>query len=141
VADGCDPLSPDEFLLRRIPEIYVDKSLPCPISLDHFIPHKNDTDGLSFFRESMRTSKSLIAEAMGKGRYYVAKAMVKEIADLGLAMNISKTDLSHLSLPDLTPQTIRDDNEGTTVKRDSLAQLMSKRIVLGPITSAEAKLP
>ena len=137
---GRDPLLPTEFLLRRIPAIHVQRNLLLPILPEHFHPHERDTDGISFFRESSTSAKALIAKAIGRGDYYVARATVQEISELGFSLKVTEGDADgHVSLPDLTPKKVSEDDEAASIKKKSLAELMSKGIVAGPMKAVDAR--
>lgn len=137
--DGADQLSPDEYLLRRIPARFVDMSFDCPIQFEHFNPSKeHDQDGISMFRALYRDAKAMIADAKGKGAYYIARATVEEIRELGLTPTIT-VSVDHTSLPELSWSEVQKNDDAAREKKWRLAELMSKQIILGPLTAIQAQ--
>jgi len=69
VADEIDPVSPDEFVLRKVPDrpSYYDPSLPQPVSRLAFAPTERDTDGISLFRSVFTTPEMVSALSKPKG--------------------------------------------------------------------------
>jgi hypothetical protein len=133
VKDGCDPLSPDEFLLRRIPHNYVaPNEITDKIRLGHFEPQSGrDDDGISLYREKLVSAQQLVDSAKGKGPYYVARATVKEIEAIGLHPVITD-EPSHTSVPELSVAAVKQNDDACRQLMLKLARLLSKQIVFGP---------
>lgn len=90
------------------------------------------------FRESIRDAKSLIVTAKGKGAYYIARAKVSEIRLLGLSPTITVSS-DHTSLPELSWAEVQKNDDAAREKKQRLAELMSKQIILGPLTASQAQ--
>lgn len=83
-----DPIRPDEFLLRRIPQ---DKVLEDgSIAPSAFAPHStNDGAGLSVFREAYHTPEQVGRDfrRVGKNPVWVARLRASGILELGLRID------------------------------------------------------
>lgn len=76
--NGANPLSPEEYLLRRISACEVkpaDETFPW----GHFTPTRNDLDGLSLTRATVKTPEQVVEGMRNRCGYYVAKFQVQEL--------------------------------------------------------------
>ncbi len=90
------------------------------------------------FRALYRDAKAMIADAKGKGAYYIARATVEEIRELGLTPTIT-VSVDHTSLPELSWSEVQKNDDAAREKKWRLAELMSKQIILGPLTAIQAQ--
>jgi hypothetical protein len=132
--NGCDPLSPDEYLLRRISAFKVDEnSLDEVIPWTHFTPRKEDTDGLSVTRETAKTPEQMVEGSKNKHGYYVSRIQVKELIAIGLMpVPTEQYGIGHVSIPELSYQAFKRDEVGAQKKMRNLAKLAWEGKVLGP---------
>lgn len=125
----------DEYVLRRIPECWVDQALEMPVKRSAFEPNKKrDTNGLSVFRELFVTAQELAAA--GNNRYYVARFKVAELNELGLDViaDPQKDQLpGHALIPQLNAASIKGNQKSwSTGIQLELAKMAWDRIVLTP---------
>ena len=84
------PVSPDEILLRRIPNnksyCYRDRATSALVVDPYaFTPNrKRDTDGMSFYRENFATPEEVALDYPPDGGARVARVAVQLVIDLGL---------------------------------------------------------
>ncbi len=127
--DGRDPLSPNEYLLRRITAFKYDAKAPFPIPPDHFNPRADeDTDGISFFQESVRTPEELAGVANKHG-YLIVRVKVSELQQIGLTPTPSGGN-GHVSIPELNYADSKSNPKAVDILKKNLAKLVSDRIVL-----------
>lgn len=92
--DQREPVSPDEYVLRAIPNSheYYRADLAIPVTRAAFQANRTeDTTGLSVFRESCFPDPAqaalIIANALRKhGNYYVVRLSVADLGVLGLSV-------------------------------------------------------
>lgn len=84
--EGRDPLSPDEYLLRRITAHQYDAKATYPIPFEKFNPRpKLDDDGISFFQESTTTPEKMAPATTGTRVLSVPKT--KDLTDATALLN------------------------------------------------------
>lgn len=131
MSDEHEPLSPDEYVLRRVSAYQVDTSLPIPIAPQKFEPIKDDDDGISMFRVSHKTPQQLLENAKGKHGYYVLRFQVKELIAMGLTPTPTGDPLGgHVSIPELSLGAVRDDPDTAETLMTNLAAMAWTRVVL-----------
>ena len=126
--DGRDPLSPDEYILRRITACKFDPKSKFPIPPDYFHPRSQDEDGISFYQEHVTTPEAL-AECSNKHGWLIARIRVSELREIGLNPMPTGPD-GHVSLPELSYANSKSNRDGTDILKNKLASLAAKRIVL-----------
>lgn len=86
--EQCDPIQPDEIILRRVPEDQMDGSDPRRPLPDAFDPHRvNDVDGLSVYREKYHIAAEVAGlRTRGSKPTWVARLRARSITDLGLTL-------------------------------------------------------
>lgn len=85
--EESDPVSEDEFVLRRVPYTednqYFDSSINPPFTRAGFTPHKTrDIDGLSVYRALFTTPEEVALAHRKPGQCYVVRFKVKDLKDL-----------------------------------------------------------
>ena len=81
-----DAVGDAEWLLRKVPSgnaAYYDPSLKTPLQRIAFRPNEYDVDGISFFRETFVSPRSLGYEGR-KPPYYVVRLRARQVAAIGL---------------------------------------------------------
>lgn len=88
MTDQQDPISPDEYVLRRIPKdkSRYNPSLPEPVQRIAFEPSKWDVDGISVFRELFVSADALVKAGTNNNGYCVTRLSVSELIALGLTI-------------------------------------------------------
>lgn len=81
-----DPISDDEFLLRRVLRGDVDVNLPVPVQREGFRPTTRDIDGISLFRERFVSPSEVANGNKGPTEYYVIRLRASDIRGLGLSI-------------------------------------------------------
>lgn len=84
--DESDPILPDEFILRRIPNLpdYINLALPMPVARGAFGPSSEDSDGLSIYREKFVSAQEVAEAGNNAAGYYVVRLRAQDILNLGL---------------------------------------------------------
>ena len=83
--DQNDPIEPEEFILRRVPYSqntpYINPESEEPISTGCFTPSKDDTDGISVFREKFVSAKKVADRYMeGKNKQcYIIRIKAEDL--------------------------------------------------------------
>ena len=132
-----DPVTSDEFVLRRIPnnKDWYESSLPEPVQRVAFQPSKRDTDGLSIFRQLFVTPAQLAQAGPNPAGYYVARLRVADLHDLGLSVIAAPQNNQpdgHAIIPELSYQAMKQDKQTARKIQRELAKLASDGIVHGP---------
>ena len=88
MTDQQDPVSPDEYVLRRIPKdkSRYNPSLPEPVQRVAFQPSEWDVDGISVFRELFVSAAALAKAGTNNNGYCVARLSVSDLIALGLTI-------------------------------------------------------
>jgi hypothetical protein len=128
--DGRDPLSPDEYLLRRVTAFKYDDKSPFPIPPDHFNPRQGkDEDGISFFQESTNCTPQKLADFSNKHGWIIARVKVGELKDIGLTPTPTNGE-GHVSIPELKYADFKSKPAEVDRLKKDLARLIADRIVL-----------
>jgi len=129
MSDDANPIAPDQPILRKVfkgPGFYAPQKSP-PIERGAFTPNKNDTDGLSFYLESVLPIEALIAASPSSPAraWLVIRFRAKDIYDLGLTL-VRTTDPDdlpgHLVIPELN---WNDYETRKTTLKPAIAKLAS----------------
>lgn len=100
-----ETVDPNESILRRIFKDNYDPSLPTPILPGAFRPTKDDTDGISVFREHLFSVIELLHSARKPPEFYVvARFRAADLLALGLSLVPTQTEddpPGHVSIPEL----------------------------------------
>lgn len=135
MSQGQDAVQPDEFILRRIHKNHVNPALPPAVHFLGFRPSKDDTAGLSVYREKY-TSAQQVAEAGRKpGEYYVVRLAVRDLAALNLSIvpdDLAEGPAGHALLPELNVTACEHDKKRLREVQVRLAELASQAIVHHP---------
>jgi hypothetical protein len=126
--EGRAPLSPDEFLLRRITACKYDENSIFPIPPDHLNPQRNDVDGISMWQESHKTAGELANEVKNNYGYLIARFTVRELVENGFALEQTGGE-GHVSLPQLSYPESKKNPQSVDILKAKLAKLASQRIV------------
>lgn len=135
-----DPVSPDEYVLRRIPgwlNLVSNRDGELLVSPEAFIPRPIDTDGISLYREHFVSALDVaMADDFDPGNHYVARIEVKSITKLGVHVEPRPTDglPGHAIIPQLCFRRGRSRAEKRKLLdiRYDLGQLASLAIVFTP---------
>lgn len=87
MSDERSPVSLNEWVLRAIPN--VEHFYKPPILRVAFEPNRNDTDGLSVFREGFTNAAEVARSLPKRGDYYVVRLSVRELSELALTVTPS----------------------------------------------------
>ena len=84
-----DKVEGSEWILRRVPRegdpLYYDPTQDKPLQRVAFRPNRQDTDGLSLFRESFISSRQL-AMTGGKPPYHIVRLKACRVCEIGLTV-------------------------------------------------------
>lgn len=133
IKDQRHPLSPDEYVLRRVftsPENkLVNLGLPQPLSRGAFKPNKNDTLGISVFRELFVTPLRVAKKGTkGPNCYYVVRLRVSDLRAAGFnAIPDPQTDQlpGHTLIPEINFTSLQNDKEQSKELQLKLANLVT----------------
>lgn len=136
VKEQNDALSPDEYVLRRIPRDWCNPSLDEPVQRVGFQPNKRDNNGISMFREFF-VSPAQVANAGGKGPtgYYVVRLRAADVIAVGLHIVPDPQDdqpPGHALIPELSFQAMKKDKEKSKELQRRLAKLAGNGIAFSP---------
>jgi hypothetical protein len=132
-----DPVTPDEYVLRRIPNLpdWIDESLAQPVQRLAFQPNQRDTKGLSVFRELFVTPAAVAAAGrIGQG-YYVVRLLVKDLLSLELSVVADPQEdqlRGHALIPELSSALSSARKAASKILQRELAKLASEAIVHRP---------
>jgi len=135
-----DPIGDEEFLLRRFPnlDLYYDPQATPPVTALAFKPIKQDTDGISLYREIFVTIQDVAAGARTPNWCYIVRLRAKEIRTLGITIEPTPSAdglPGHCSIPELAVQHYEAGRAEKDKHKDihlELAKLASKDIVYFP---------
>lgn len=109
--DQCDPISPDEYLLRRVPfdenNKPIDPELAQPVSRLAFRPSSKDVDGISLFREKFVTPEQIanLHRENSKGKEcYVVRVKAKDLFDPSVGVKVIPNKIDALPGHALIPE-------------------------------------
>jgi len=131
-----DPVSPDEFVLRRVLRRWYDPSKDPHVDPQAFRPTLIDKDGLSVFRANFAKPEKLDRdrETGNPGTYYVAQLRASAIMELDLTIIPDpKGELpGHALIPELKTGLSGDAKRRAKEKQYRLAKLASGGIIYEP---------
>ncbi len=133
-----DPVSLDEYILRRIHRNMFDASLQVPAARIAFQPGPRDTRGISVFRQMFLSAPELANAGRKPGEYYIARLSVRELKDrldLSVVPDVDENQPpGHALIPEINTSRMRDPRS-KEIQRE-LAKLASKSIVHEPEVEA-----
>lgn len=129
-------MTPGELILRLIPRVYYDPSLPeSPIQDQSFRPNeRRDTDGISFSRLDFVTRRQCGEKARKPGAY-IATLKVADLIELGLnpiPSPIPDGLPGHVVIPELSFASYAADKTKYKPILLKLAKLAAARPLSGP---------
>lgn len=128
--DELDPISPDEFVYRRIHKNHFKRDkMPC-IERVAFQPSPMDTMGLSLFRQKLISAEAVTRLATRKPpeEYCVARLRVSDITELDLTVIVDDpAHPEHVLIPEIKLENAKDD--WSRSKQRLLAELASAAVV------------
>lgn len=137
--DQNDPVSPDEFILRRVPanQDFIDKSLPLRVQRVAFEPKKKrDINGLSVYRERFVSAMGVAAAGRSSAGYYVVRLRARDYLDLRLTLqpDPQPDELpGHTLIPELNAGSMRNPHrEKSKDLQKKLADRAIASTLLGP---------
>ncbi len=130
-----DPITAQEFVLRRIHKNQVILTSPTPIQRNAFEPKPRDDTGISVYREAIVSAAAVAAAGAKAGEYYVARLAITDLIRLGLTLipDPQPGELpGHCVIPELTWQSFQQNKQSSKEVQRNLAQLASQNIVHHP---------
>jgi len=139
--DPSSPISPDEFILRRVPQDKMNLD-GRSVSPDAFAPSERDQDGLSLHRAAFHTPEEVGQTLRSKGTApaWVVRFLAKDLLALQLLLKPDPKQPSahpkgiaqpgHILIPDINFNNRKSDRV-IQLKRD-LAEIANRSAVLGP---------
>ena len=130
-----NPVSPDEFVFRRILRKWYDPSKDPPVDRQAFRPTSRDVKGLSVFRANFIDPERLDRDNDGNpGKYCVARLRASAIMDLNLTIIPDRIDElpGHALIPELRTGLKGEAKETAKEKQYRLAIHASNGIVYEP---------
>jgi hypothetical protein len=95
-----------EWILRRVPKIRVDLTLPTPVHRDAFGPNDQDSTGLSVYLASAHPNPETILARIPpekRNSYYIVQIPISVLFDLGLSIITEEADIpGHAVIPELS---------------------------------------
>ncbi|MCW9023634.1 MAG: hypothetical protein OQK73_03025 [Gammaproteobacteria bacterium] len=134
--EQSEPISADEYILRRIPNIknYIDLTLPIPVQRGALGPSSNDDDGLSVYREEFISAEDLANAGTNMSGYFVVRFRAQDLISLGL--NLIPDPLpplpGHSLIPELSRGSKKANRNFYKEVTLELAKLASQDIVYFP---------
>jgi len=134
VADQQDPISSDEYVLRRIPKdkSRYDPSLNDPVQRVAFEPSKWDVDGISVFRELFVSAAALAKAGTNDNGYCVARLSVSNLIALGLTIvpdTRNDQPPGHAIIPELSISEMKQNKTKCKEIQRELAKLAGRNII------------
>jgi hypothetical protein len=133
-----EPVSDQEYILRRVHANHFQADLPTPIQRAAFCPSKSDQTGLSCYRERFVETYLQVLTAVPpdrRGKYYVCRLCVSDLMRLGLTVvpDPSPQDIpGHCIIPELSKPKYDANHDRLAEVQFELAILGSRDIVLRP---------
>lgn len=131
--DEHGPVSPDEYILRRVFVDHFNPALSEPVQRVAFQPNKNDTDGISVFRELFVTPAEIARRGpKGPSKYFVVRLLAADIFALGLSIlpdPQSDQPPGHAVIQELNPKV--DERRSKELQRE-LAKLGGRNVAYEP---------
>lgn len=127
--DESAPVSPDEFILRRIPNLqnYINLELAMSVTRAAFGPSSDDIDGLSVYREEFVSARQVAEAGNNPAGYYVVRLQAQDILNLGVQL-IQDPKVGQLPGHTLIPELSKD---GKKAERKRYKEVTQKLAVLG----------
>lgn len=134
MTDQQDPISPDEYVLRRIPKDKnrYDPSLNEPVQRIAFEPSKWDIDGISVFRERFVSATDLAKAGTNNNGYCVARLSVSNLFALGLTIVPDPRDdqpPGHALIPELSISEMKQNKTKCKETQRELSKLAGRNII------------
>lgn len=135
-----DPVSPDEYVLRRVPTNWFKSALSEPVQRVAFEPNEQrDVEGISVFREFFVTSIEVARHGpKGLNGYYVVRLLAADIFALGLSIIPDPQEdqpQGHAVIPELNSASVSGGNKQRAKELQyELAKLGSRNIAYSPIS-------
>lgn len=112
--DQTAPVTPDEYILRRIlnREDYYKPDLPIPVQRVAVGPSSKDENGISVYREKFVTAQQVAEAGEYESGYYVARFRAQDAMDLGFTITPDPVEdelPGHSLIPQLGGCAKRDD--------------------------------
>ena len=131
--DQSHPLSPDEYILRRVPvspgNKLVNLDLSPPLNRVAFRPNEKDILGISVFRELFVTPLRIAKKARkGPNSCYVVRLRVSDVRAAGFnAIPDPQADQlpGHTLIPEINFTSLQNDKEQSKVLQLKLANLVT----------------
>ena len=135
--DELQPIDEDEFVLRRIHVNAYKALLTPPILRIAFEPNKNDTTGISVYRERFVKPADTLTRIDPEKRssYLVVRLSVRDLHRLGLSINLepdTNGPPGHAVIPELSWQAFQAEKAKLKRVQVELAALASQAIVHKP---------
>lgn len=135
--DESDPVSPDEFILRRIPNLpsYI-KELPISVARAAFSPTDDDVDGVSVYREHFVTAKDVAEAGRSDMGYYVVRFKAEDLFNLGVSLVPNKQEdglPGHTLIPELSLISKTQDKKKYKELALKITKLASNDIAFRPV--------
>lgn len=135
MSSGHEPIGPGEFVLRRVHRNHCSTDLPRVVHLAAFRPSRQDTLGLSVFREKYASAAEVAASGRKPSEYYVVRLAVRSLHELDLTV-VPDTDpaapLGHALIPELTYSEYERDKQRLKDVLLRLASQASRAIIHEP---------
>lgn len=136
----ADPVSPDEWLLRRVPyskqNNIINLSDPQPIDRQAFRPSSNDHDGLSIFRELFVTAEQIADDyRQRKGKEcYVVRIKARTLLDQPIGANLAPAPINdlpgHTLVPELNLNFQKSDKKSCKAMQYSIAKTLKEEDIV-----------
>ena len=140
--DEQNPLTDDEFILRRIHKNHYRPGQTSPILRPAFEPHSQDDDGLSFHRECFISASELAFTGRKRGEYYIARFSVSVLRGPDYRLTIDPAPdpdpaepRGHCVIRELSVHHHQTNEKQSKLLERRLALLASKDIVYVPVGS------
>jgi hypothetical protein len=134
-----DPLTEDEFILRRIHQNNYKLNKTPPVQRVAFEPKDDDHEGLSCNREYFVSAEALAFSGRKPGEYYIARLSVKVLRGPSYQLTIDPTPnpdpaepRGHCDIRELSISESRKNVNKSKQLQRRLAELASKNIVYIP---------
>ena len=132
MTDQQDPISSDEYVLRRISKdkLRYNPSLGEPITRLSFEPSKRDINGISVFRELFVSAETVAKAGRGVNGCCVARLRASDIIALGLTITPDPQDdlPGHALIPELSFQQVKNNKFKSKEIQHKLAKLGKRQI-------------
>ncbi len=127
MSDERSPVSLNEWVLRAIPN--VEHFYKPPILRVAFEPNRNDTEGLSVFRERYTAAAEVARSLPKRGDYHVVRLSVRELSELGLTVTpdpLAEGPRGHAIIPELSYPAFRADKRRLKAVQRRYAEMANR---------------